>query len=575
MDFNAPGIVGLIGPPGAGKTTWLKDNLPDAQRVSLEAIRMDPKANRDAIIQASFGEVIHALRAGKLVAYDATLIQPQMRAGLIQIARDEGVRAHAVIFNTPLEDCLRAQDARTHPVPADRVEELWNEAQAAFRAVPGEGWTSVDEVKRQPIKEATMGRTMNDAATERRDIISMGDRVLADSLVDGVQEYGRFDQTTVQYDPQAGKCGGCIFYRGEAYDGPEACVLVAADVNAQGGCRIGIQGELPGALEDEDPGMPSESGEMEDETSLTDALEDIDEALGLGESDEDDEEDQDDEIADAPSANSGVSVVVNIDLDSDVGQNHNASDGSAAVAEGDIDMVDADTSIPWRSHEIHTARHATAIWRASGRSSQYRNLQGYTAVFNTPSVDLGGFREILAPGCFTRALEDPNLDCALLWNHDPDTIMASTRNGSLELKQDQRGLKIWARVNMNDFDVQRALGKVTEGLTDQMSFAFSIADEGDEWSVREGMPFRTVRDIAGVFDASIVSNAAYPNGPKVEVLERAIRAGRVPGMERAITVAQADPAGIASSLNPEGEALQRLKLKARSRLAIVKLNLSR
>ena len=93
MDFNAPGIVALIGPPGAGKTKWLRNTLPGADHVSLQAIRDNPEADRDAIIRASFGEIIHGLRAGHLVAYDATLIQPQMRAGLLAIARDEGVPA--------------------------------------------------------------------------------------------------------------------------------------------------------------------------------------------------------------------------------------------------------------------------------------------------------------------------------------------------------------------------------------------------------------------------------------------------------------------------------------------------
>ena len=576
MDFNAPGIVALIGPPGAGKTKWLRNTLPGADHVSLQAIRDNPEADRDAIIRASFGEIIHGLRAGHLVAYDATLIQPQMRAGLLAIARDEGVPAHAVMFPASLEDCLRAQDARLHPVPPARVEELWNEAQTAFREVPGEGWDTVDEVTRQPTKEANMGRTMNHAAAERREIISMGNRVLADSLVDGVKENGRFDAASAGFVEQAaegGQCAGCIFYR-EGYDGPEGCVIVAADVAGTSGCRLTIQGQLPGALEDEAPGMHSDDGEIEDEKSLADALEDVDEALALGESDEDDEESEDEIDGDAAPPANGVSVVVNIDLDSDVGQNHNASDGSAAVAEGEIDMADAETATPWRSQEFHTAREARAEWRESGAGDQFRTLQGYAAVFNSPSEDLGGFREVLAPGCFTRALEAPDLNCSLLWNHDPDTVFASTRNGTLKLKQDAKGLRIWARVDMEDPDAKRVVGKIRSGLVDQMSFAFTIADDGDEWEVRDGKPWRTVRQVEALYDTSAVLTPAYPAGTKIEVLERAIRSGRVPQMARA-SVAQADPAGIASSLTPEGEALQRLKLKARSRLAIVKLNLSR
>lgn len=418
-----------------------------------------------------------------------------------------------------------------------------------------------------------MGREKADAAVERREIISMGDRQFADALVDGVEEYGRFDQATVQYDPQAGKCGGCIFYRGDEYAGPEGCVVVAADVDAQGGCRIGIQGQLPGEVEDDvidpmaDPTQSNAEGEVEDEQSLEDALEDVDEALQLGDADQDDEE-EDEEEDDQPKG--GVNVTINIDLDN--GENHNAEGGSKA-ASGDIEITDTEIASPYRSKEIHTAREAKAEWRESGAGTQYRTLSGYASVFNIPSDDLGGFREIIAPGAFTRALESPDLNVALLWNHDPDTVMASTRNGTLELKQDRKGLRMWARVDMEDFDAQRVVGKIRSGLIDQMSFAFTISEDGDEWDVRDGQPFRTVRDVNGLYDVSAVTWPAYPVGTKVELLDRALRSGRVPGARA--SVAQADPAGMTSSLSTEGEALQRLKARAKSRLAIVKFDLTR
>ena len=421
-----------------------------------------------------------------------------------------------------------------------------------------------------PKEANAMGREKADAAIERREIITGGDRLLADALVDGVEEYGRFDATSAQYDPAGGKCAGCIFYRGDAYAGPEGCVIVAADVQPGGGCRLGIQGELPGALEDEMPGMPSDDGEVEDEQSLEDALEDVDEALQLGEADEDDEEDDDEEES---SPSGGVNVTINIDLDN--GENHNAEGGSIAVADGDIEASETDAASAWRSKETHTSRSAKAEWRESGKGDQYRTLSGYASVFNTPSEDLGGFREMIAPGAFSRALESADLNVCLLWNHDPDTVMASTRNGTLELAQDAKGLRMWARVDMGDFDAQRVVGKIRSGLVDQMSFAFTIAEDGDEWNERDGKPFRIVRDVSGLYDVSAVTWPAYPVGTKVELLDRALRSGRVPQSVRATPVAQADPAGMTPSLTIEGEALRRLKARTRARLHIVKFDLTR
>jgi len=427
-----------------------------------------------------------------------------------------------------------------------------------------------------------MGREKPAAAAESREIISMGERILADALIDGVEQNGRFDQTTVQYDPQAGKCGGCIFYRGEAWDGPEACVLVAADVNAQGGCRIGIQGELPGALEDEvtdpmaDPMQPNAEGEVEDEQSLDDALEDVDEALQLGEADEDDDEDdEDDEGTDTPTIN------ISIDLDIDNGS-HNASDGSETNVGSDADdgteddqpaeLLPLSDVSPMRSSERHANAAATATWRDSGAGDQFRTIVGYASRFGAISEDLGGFTESIAPGAFRDALARDDLDCRLLFNHDPSAILART-GVNLELREDAAGLRMWARVDTNDFDVNRVTSKMRSGLITQCSFSFLIADDGEDWNMRDGYPHRVVRSVEQLLDVSVVTYPAYPQA-KAEVLERAIRSGRVPSAARAI-VAPVDPAGMSSSLTPEGEALKRLKAKARSRLHIIRFDLTR
>lgn len=444
---------------------------------------------------------------------------------------------------------------------------------------------------RQLDQEANaMGRDKADAAIERREIISMGDRLLADALIDGVQEYGRYDAQSARYEPAAeheaaaaeGRaCANCIFYRGDEYAGPEGCVIVAANVDPQGGCRIGIYGQLPGMSEDEvadpaapvDPNAPALSnaeGEVEAEQSLEDALEDVDEALQLGGKDEDDEEESETEAPEQM-------PTINIEIDIDNGENHNAEGGSKAVA-GDMEVseeTETELVYPYRSLERHVAADAKAEWRESGISANYRNLVGYAAVFNAPSEDLGGFREVIARGAFERALTNPGLDVSLLWNHDPDTVMARTTNGTLELREDKHGLKMWARVDMDDFDARRMIGKIRAGLVNQMSFAFMVAEDGEEWTTRGDYPLRTIRQVESLHDVSGVTWPAYNNvGTKIEVLDRAIRSGRVPETVRA-SVAQAHPAGTPSSLPTEGEALRQLKAKAKSRLTIVKFDLTR
>lgn len=437
----------------------------------------------------------------------------------------------------------------------------------------GRRWAEM-KVRQMDREDDAMGRDMADAAHERRDLLDAGDKNLADALIDGVEQTGRYDAQAANYvgaDQNAGgvadgrACQFCVFYRGDTYAPTERCVIVAAPVEPGGGCRLGIYGELDASEPDDavDPTMPAEP------QSLDDALESVDDALANGEQDSDDDDDGDVMADGDPDA--GVNVVVNVSLDVDAGENHNAEGGSVTVTDGDAEVEGGG----YRSHEIHASPVATAEWRESGAGSQYRTLSGYASVFSTPSDDLGGFREIIAPAAFTRALDSPDLSVALLWNHDPDSVMASTRNGTLELEQDRRGLRMWARVNMDDFDAQRVVSKIRSGLVDQMSFAFTVADDGDEWTTDAGYPLRVVRDIDALYDVSAVTYPAYPRGTKVEVLDRAIRCGRVPQTARATPVAQADPAGTPSSLSEQGEALNRLRARTRARLHIVKFDLSR
>src|SRR4051794_25323344 len=60
-------------------------------------------------------------------------------------------------------------------------------------------------------------------------------------------------------------------------------------------------------------------------------------------------------------------------------------------------------------------RHVTADIREV-RDAGGRAIEGYAAVFNSESEDLG-FIETLAPGCFARSLADPKSDAWLLYAH--------------------------------------------------------------------------------------------------------------------------------------------------------------
>jgi HK97 family phage prohead protease len=127
---------------------------------------------------------------------------------------------------------------------------------------------------------------------------------------------------------------------------------------------------------------------------------------------------------------------------------------------------------------------------------------GYASVFNSPSQDLGGFIEYVAPGAFKRSLQSRN-EVKLLWNHDSGEPLASLRGGSMQLVEDERGLKVTATLPQTSRgrDVAELL---RSKVIDSMSFGFNVIK--DTWS-RDGQT-RTL-DSVRLFEVSIVSFPAY------------------------------------------------------------------
>jgi uncharacterized protein len=127
---------------------------------------------------------------------------------------------------------------------------------------------------------------------------------------------------------------------------------------------------------------------------------------------------------------------------------------------------------------------------------------GYAAVFNSPSEDLGGFIEYVAPGAFKRSLQSRN-EIKLLWNHDSGEPLASVRGGSMQLVEDERGLKVTATLPQTSRgrDVAELL---RTKVIDSMSFGFNVIK--DSWS-RDGQT-RTLESVR-LFEVSVVSFPAY------------------------------------------------------------------
>ena len=133
-------------------------------------------------------------------------------------------------------------------------------------------------------------------------------------------------------------------------------------------------------------------------------------------------------------------------------------------------------------------------------------IEGYAAVFNVRSVNLGGFVETIAPGAFRSTLKD-GADVRAMLDHDTGKVIGRNKAGTLDIAEDNHGL----RVSISPPDTQLGRDIVTSirrGDLDAMSFGFRAI--ADDWDDDQTPPLRELREVE-LFDVSVVAFPAYPD----------------------------------------------------------------
>jgi len=160
-----------------------------------------------------------------------------------------------------------------------------------------------------------------------------------------------------------------------------------------------------------------------------------------------------------------------------------------------------ETTMPAPTNERRMVEGRIEI-RAEG--DEPSRLTGHAAVFNEEANIGGWFIERIAPGAFAKSISRGD-DVRALWNHDPSAVLGRTRNGTLTLREDERGL----HVEIYPPDTQLGRDVVTlvkRGDVSQMSFGFRVVAE--KWEDRDGTEVRTILE-ADLFDVSPVTFPAY------------------------------------------------------------------
>lgn len=149
LTFPDPALVLLVGVAGSGKSTLAARLFTPTQVLSTDAFRaMVADDPRDRSAGRAAFELLHrvaALRLARrlLTVVDATNTWPDARADLLDLAREHGVPAVAVVLDVPPRVCA----ARRPDIPPAAIRQQRARLREALRALPAEGFAAVHVVE--------------------------------------------------------------------------------------------------------------------------------------------------------------------------------------------------------------------------------------------------------------------------------------------------------------------------------------------------------------------------------------------------------------------------------------------
>lgn len=139
-------------------------------------------------------------------------------------------------------------------------------------------------------------------------------------------------------------------------------------------------------------------------------------------------------------------------------------------------------------------------------------LVGYASTFDE-AYPVEQVMETIHRSAFDRTLRE-SPDVFALMGHDQSRVIARTKNGTLRLSVDQRGLR--AEIAPVDTQESRdAFALVSSGTIDAMSFGFRVKDQ--TFDRRDGAVHRLITDV----DLYEVSLVAFPANPGARLSQRA------------------------------------------------------
>ena len=157
---------------------------------------------------------------------------------------------------------------------------------------------------------------------------------------------------------------------------------------------------------------------------------------------------------------------------------------------------------------MKTNREYRSVVEVRAHDEEEYIVEGYATTFNQPYllVDYGDYRvmEQISPNAFD---ECDMADVIMQYDHE-GTVFARTRNKTLELSVDSKGLFVRANLGGTQ-DGRNLFEKIKGGYIDRMSFGFIVeADEKvytTDYDNDTETCLRTITKISKLYDVSAVS----------------------------------------------------------------------
>jgi protein phosphatase len=142
-------LVVLVGPAGCGKSTFAARHFRPTEIVSSDECRalISDDAENQRVSGHAF-ELMHLiiekrLLLGRLTVCDATNLERPARNSLVRIARRFDFNTAAIVFDVPLDVCMRRNSGRHRVVPEDALRNQFAMFEKARTSIAREGFDQV------------------------------------------------------------------------------------------------------------------------------------------------------------------------------------------------------------------------------------------------------------------------------------------------------------------------------------------------------------------------------------------------------------------------------------------------